>query len=217
MEESTYKNEMDLNYLKINKIQVMKTPTYIFLFVFNFYAINLMAQETKWVADKAHAKIKFSAIHMAISEVEGKFSDYDVEVFTDGEDFDGAKVNVTIEAKSIDTDNSQRDEHLRSDEFLGVTKYPEITFVGKLKETATKGEYSLEGVLTIRDVSKTERFLVEHKGTVEAMGAVRAGFKITGTINRFDYHVDWNKSFTSGLVVSKEINIVCDIELNKAN
>lgn len=194
----------------------MKTRMYILLIVFNFYAINLMAQETKWVADKAHTKIKFSATHMAISNVDGKFFDYDVEVFADRENFDGAHVKVTIMAKSIDTDNADRDEHLRSDDFLGVTKYPEITFTGELEETATEGEYSLEGVLTIRNVSKTEQFNVEHKGTVEAMGAVRAGFKITGTIDRFDYNVDWNKTITSGLVVGKKIDIVCDVELNKA-
>ncbi len=194
----------------------MKTLTYILLFVFNLYAINLVAQETKWVADKAHTKIKFSATHMAISDVDGMFTDYDVEVFADGEDFDGAKVNVTIDAKSIDTDNSKRDEHLRSDDFLGVTKYPKITFAGKLVKNATEGQYTLDGVLSIRDVSKTEQFHVEHKGTVEAMGAVRAGFKITGAIDRFDYNVDWNETFTSGFVVGKKIDIVSDIELNKA-
>ncbi|WP_159517795.1 YceI family protein [Sunxiuqinia indica] len=194
----------------------MKTLAYIFLFVFNLHAINLVAQETKWVADKAHTKVKFSATHMAISEVDGKFTDYDVEVSADGKDFGGANVKVTIDAKSIDTDNSKRDEHLRSDDFLSVTEYPEITFTGELEETATKGEYNLEGVLTIRGVSKKEVLHVKHNGTVEAMGAVRAGFKITGTIDRFDYNVDWNKTFTSGLVVGKKIDIVCDIELNKA-
>jgi polyisoprenoid-binding protein YceI len=168
------------------------------------------------VVDRAHAKIKFSATHMAISEVDGQFTDYDVEVFTDGEDFDRANVNVSIKAKSVDTDNSKRDEHLRTDDFLGVIKYTEITFTGELKETATEREYSLKGILTIRDVSKTANFHVEHKGTVEAMGAIRAGFKITGTIDRFDYNVDWNNTFTNGLIVGKKIDIICDIELNKA-
>lgn len=194
----------------------MKALTYILLFTFSLLTTNLVAQDTKWVADKAHTKIKFSATHMAISEVDGRFSNYDVEVFADGKDFDGAQVDVTIDAKSIDTDNSDRDEHLRSDDFLGVAEYPEITFTGELEKNISQPGYTLEGVLTIRDVSKTEQFNVEHKGTVEAMGAVRAGFKLTGTINRFDYNVDWNKSFASGLVVSKEIDIMIDIELNKA-
>ncbi len=195
----------------------MRTLTYILLFVFNLYAVNIVAQETKWVEDEAHTKIKFSATHMAISEVDGRFTDYDVEVFADGEDFDGAKVNVTIDAKSIDTDNSDRDEHLRSDDFLGVAEYPEITFTGELKKNSTGPGYTLDGVLSIRSVSKTEQFDVEHKGTVDAMGATRAGFKVTGSIDRFDYNVDWNKSFASGLVVGKEIDIIVDIELNKAD
>ncbi len=214
--KKSYRNAPQINRMKTFNLKRMKTLTFILLAVFNLQAVNLVAQETKWVADKAHTKIKFSATHMAISEVDGKFADYDVEVFANGENFDGAKVKVTIDANSIDTDNSKRDEHLRSDDFLAVAKYPKITFTGKLEENATDNEYTLKGALTIRDVSKPEQFKVEHKGTVEAMGVLRAGFKITGTVDRFDYNVDWNKTFTSGLVVSKEIDIICDIELNKA-
>jgi polyisoprenoid-binding protein YceI len=194
----------------------MRTFTYILIFVFSLFAANVMARETKWVADKAHTKIRFSAPHMAISDVDGRFTDFDVEVFADGEDFNGAEVTVTIVAKSIDTDNSKRDDHLRSDDFLGVSQYPEITFTGELEKNITQPGYTLEGVLSIRDVSKRERFDVEHKGTVEAMGAVRAGFKLTGSIDRFDYNVDWNESFASGLVVGKKIDIIIDIELNIA-
>jgi len=195
----------------------MKTLTYILLFALGLLTTNLVAQETKWVADKAHTKIRFEAPHMAISNVDGRFTEYDVEVFADGEDFNGAEVKVTIDAKSINTDNSKRDGHLRSDDFLGVSQYPEITFTGELEKNITQSGYTLEGVLSIRDVSKREHFDVEHKGIVEAMGAVRAGFKLTGTIKRFDYNVDWNESFTGGLVVGREIDIIIDIELNKAD
>jgi len=194
----------------------MKTLTYIILFAFNLYAANLTAQETKWVADKAHTKVKFSAIHMAISEVEGQFTDYDVEVFADGEDFNGAEVKVTVNTKSLETGNDNRDDHLKSDDFLGVEEFPKITFTGELKKNITEPGYTLDGVLTIRDISKPVQLEVDHKGTVEAMGAVRAGFKVMGTIDRFDYNVDWNKTFTKGLVVSRDVNIICDIELNKA-
>lgn len=195
----------------------MKTFFSILILIsFNLFAMNLRAQDTKWVADKAHTKIKFSAIHMGISEIEGQFKDFDVEVFANGENFDGAEVKVTIRAKSLETGNEDRDEHLRSDEFLGVEKYPNITFTGQLKKNVTGFGFMLDGILTIRDVSEPVQLDVVHKGTVEAMGAVRAGFKATGAIDRFDYHVDWNKTFTKGLVVSKVINIVCDIELNKA-
>jgi polyisoprenoid-binding protein YceI len=86
-----------------------------------------------------------------------------------------------------------------------------------VKKNVIQAGYTLEGILTIRDVSKTEQFEVEHKGTVEAMGATRAGFRLTGTIDRFDYNVDWNKSFTSGLVAGKKIDIVCDVQLNIAD
>lgn len=193
----------------------MKTLIYTLILAFSFCSTKSFSQQTEWTADKAHTKIKFSATHMGISEVEGEFKDYEVEVFADGEDFAGAEVKVTIDANSLDSDNEKRDGHLRGEEFLDVSKYPEIHFEGELKEKPGEGEYTLDGILTIKGVSKPVQFDVKHKGTVEAMGATRAGFEISGTIDRFDYNVDWNQTFTKGLVVSKQIGIHCQTELNK--
>ncbi len=193
----------------------MKTIGFIFLAVLLMSASGLYAQKTKWEADKAHSKIKFVAVHMGITEVDGQFNDYNVEVLSNKEDFSDAKINVMIEAKSIDTDNSKRDDHLRSDEFFGVESYPEIKFSGELQKKSGDDNYKLKGDLTIKDVTRPVELDVNYKGTVEAMGATRAGFKITGNIDRFDYNIDWNKTFTKGLVVGKNIDIVCDVELTK--
>lgn len=193
----------------------MKTTIYLLILVFSLFTSKIYSQQTEWKADKAHTKIKFSATHMGISEVEGEFKDYEVDVFSNGEDFAGAEVKVTIDANSLDTDNEKRDGHLRGEEFLDVSKYPEISFEGELKAKSGEGEYTLDGILTIKDVSKPIEFDVKHNGTVEAMGATRAGFEISGSIDRFDYNVDWNQTFAKGLVVSKEIEISCQTELNK--
>ncbi|WP_339736388.1 YceI family protein [uncultured Sunxiuqinia sp.] len=193
----------------------MKTLTYIIILALNLFATHVVAQGTVWVEDEAHSSIKFSAIHMGISEVEGNFKDFDIKVVSNEADFTDAKIEVTIQANSLDTDNTKRDDHLKSDDFLGVEKYPVIKFTSESLTKISDGKYQLTGTLTIRDVTKTETFDVSHMGTVEAMGETRAGFKLTGSIQRFDYNVDWNKTFTKGMVVSKEIDIVCNFELNK--
>ena len=194
----------------------MKTVSYIFsIVVLILFTGNLFSQETAWTADEAHTKIQFIAVHMAISEVSGQFNEYEVNVLSDEENFTDAKIDVVIKAKSIDTNNQKRDDHLRSDDFLGVEQYPEIKFSGKGLRRVDEDKYKLTGDLTIRDVTREVELDVDYRGTIEDMNPTRAGFKITGTVNRFDYNVDWNKSFTKGLVVSREIDIVCDVQLIK--
>jgi polyisoprenoid-binding protein YceI len=184
-----------------------------------FLAISgaLFGQSTDWNFDKAHSKIQFTATHMKISEVNGQFHDFSGTIMTNGEeDFTNASIKVTIDAASVDTDNDRRDGHLKNDDFLNVEQYPEIKFVGESMEKVGDKKYQLKGRLTIRDVTQTETFDVKYMGTVEAMGATRAGFKVTGTIDRFDYNVSWDKSFGQGLIVGRDIKITADVQLMKA-
>jgi polyisoprenoid-binding protein YceI len=176
----------------------------------------MFGQTTQWEFDKAHTKIQFTATHMKLSEVAGQFKNYSGTVMTDGEDFTDVRLQLTIQAASIDTDNDKRDGHLRGEDFLAVEKYPEIKFVGESMEKVGDNKYQLKGKLTIRDVTKTETFDVKYMGTINAMGATRAGFKVTGSIDRFDYNVDWDKSFGQGLIVGREIGINADVELMKS-
>lgn len=176
----------------------------------------LFGQSTQWKFDKAHSKIQFTATHMKISEVAGKFSDYSGTVMTDGEDFTDAKVKVNIKASSVDTDNDKRDGHLQGEDFFHTEKYPNIKFVSESMEKVGDKKYEMTGELSIKDVTRTVTLDVKYMGLVEAMGATRAGFKVTGTIDRFDYNVDWDKSFGQGLIVGREIGINIDVELMKA-
>lgn len=172
------------------------------------------AQST-WSADKVHSKIGFNASHLVVSEVEGVFKDYDVKVTSPAADFNGADIEFTAKVASISTDNEKRDGHLKSDDFFNAEKYPDLKFKGKLVKSG--GKYVLKGDLTIRDVTKPATFDVTYGGTVSAFGGTRAGFKLSGKVDRFAYNLKWDKTIEAGgLVVGKEIEIVCKVELVKA-
>lgn len=171
--------------------------------------------QTTWVIDQAHSNIGFTVSHMVISETEGNFKDFDATVSSKTEDFDGADVEFTAQVASIDTDNAKRDEHLRGDDFFNAEKYPQIKFKGKIKKTGTK--YQLIGDFTMRDVTKKVTFDVNYNGTIkDPWGNIKSGFKINGTVNRQEYGLKWGAlTEAGGAVVGDEVNIICNIELQK--
>jgi polyisoprenoid-binding protein YceI len=176
----------------------------------------LLNAQTNWTPDKNHSKIGFTAIHYTISEVEGEFREFDANITSDTDDFDGAKVNFVAKVASLSTDNERRDNHLKSDDFFNAEKYPELKFDGNFKKI--DGKYYLIGDLTIRDVTRPIKFDVKYSGTISLGDKGRkAGFKITGAIDRFDYGLKWDSVIeTGGLVVDREIKITCNLELNEA-
>jgi polyisoprenoid-binding protein YceI len=178
-----------------------------------------MAQ-TNWAVDKAHTKIGFNVSHMVVSEVEGYFKDYDAKVSTTADDFAGATIEFTAKTASVFTGNDGRDAHLRGDDakkendFFGAAKYPELKFSGTLVKE--NGKYVLKGNLTIRDVTKPVTLDVTYGGRVKAFNGEKAGFKISGKINRKDYNLKFSASLEGGgLVVGDEVEINCKVELNK--
>ncbi len=178
-------------------------------------ALPLFAQKTKWVADPAHSRIGFTVTHMVITEVEGKFDKFTVEVYSDKPDFSDARAIVTIDVNSINTGNAKRDNHLRSPDFFDAAKYPTIKFVSKKMQRVGKNRYKLIGDLTIRNVTKEVALDVEFRGTVrDPWGNTRAGFKVSGEINRQDFGVSWNKTLDQGgLVVGNTVKLDIDLEL----
>ena len=174
-------------------------------------------QSTHWKLDKAHSGVNFSVAHLVISEVTGLFSDYNVTVVSDKDDFTDANVNVVIKTASINTQVEKRDQHLRSDDFFNSEKFPDMTFVGKKIEKIEDKEYVLVGDLTIRDITKEVRLDVLLGGiTQDPRGNTRAGFKITGEVDRFAFGLKWNAATEAGgLVAGKTIEIVCNIEIIK--
>lgn len=180
--------------------------------VFSAAAYGLQAQQS-WSLDKSHSNVRFTATHMVISEVDGHFNDFEASLTTNRDDFANSDVNFTAQTGSIDTGNERRDGHLKSDDFFNAEKYPEMTFEGKLLKEGE--DYRLAGDLTIRDVTKQVSFDVKYFGKVNTGKGEKAGFKISGTISRFDYNLKWDNKIQNGsYVVSDEIDITANIQLN---
>ncbi len=185
---------------------------YVYLFAF-FLSVPAWAQTT-WSLDKSHTNIRFSATHMVVTEVDGNFTDFDGKVVASNKDFDGAQIEFSANVASVNTGNERRDNHLRSDDFFNAEKYPKLTFSGMLQKDGD--QYFLVGDFTIRDVTKQVKFPTKFNGTVQGRRGMKAGFKITGSIKRFDYGLKWDNAMDSGgLVVSDEISITCNVELNE--
>ena len=171
--------------------------------------------QSKWSLNQAHSKIGFIVTHMVVSEVEGNFKQFEGKVSTTSDDFNGAEVEFTAQVASVDTDNDRRDNHLRSDDFFNAEKYPTIKFAGKLVKQGEK--YQLIGKLTMREVSKDVTLDVTYGGTVNTGKVKKAGFKISGKINRQEFGLRWANKLESGeFVVADEVQIECRLQLDKS-
>lgn len=170
--------------------------------------------QTTWSIDKNHTKIGFVVTHMAVTEVDGRFNDFDGSIVSKSDDFNGAEVNFTAKAASIDTENEKRNSDLKSPNFFDVEKYPDITFKGTLVKDG--GKYKLKGDFTMHGVTKPVEFDVTYGGQIDTGRGKKAGFKLTGKINRQDYGLTWaNKVPTGEMVVSDIVEISCKIEADK--
>jgi len=172
--------------------------------------------QTKWTIDTAHSEVQFKVKHLVISTVTGTFKSFKGNVSTESEDFDNAKVEFSIDADSIDTNNTDRDNHLKSADFFEVATYPTLTFANGLL-TKSGENYTLSGELTIRDVTKKVELGVEYGGTAkDPWGNTKAGFEVTGKINRKEFGLTWNAATEAGgVLVGEDIKLHINIQLAK--
>ena len=174
------------------------------------------APAATWSIDKAHSNVKFAVTHLVVSEVEGSFKLFDGGMENTKEDFSDAKINFTVDVNSINTDNDMRDKHLKGDDFFSAEKYPAMKFQSTSFTPAGGNKYKLAGNLTIKDITKPVIFDVTYGGTANMMGKTKVGFKAKTTINRFDYNLKWDKATEAGgLVVSKDVDLIVNVEMNK--
>jgi len=187
------------------------------IFIAIILSSTLLLAQTNWVIDKAHTKIGFSVSHMVINEVEGNFKNFDGNVVFNPKDFTKAKIKFTVDVNSINTDNSQRDKHLKSDDFFNAKKYPQMIFVSKSIKKVNGKKYKMTGDLTIRNITKEIELEVKFNGIIkDPWGKTRAGFSLEAEINRFDFDLKWSKLLeTGGLVVGKTVTILIKVELIK--
>jgi polyisoprenoid-binding protein YceI len=169
-----------------------------------------------WNFDLIHSSIQFHVRHLMVSKVHGRFTKWDGTLELDAEDPARSKLEVTIDASSIDTQEEKRDAHLRSPDFLDVEKFPTLTF--KSTAVAKKGDdYVLTGDLTIHGVTKTITLEVEGGDVVkDPWGGVRTGYSAKTSISRKDFGLTWNVALeTGGILVGDKIEITLEIEAVK--
>jgi polyisoprenoid-binding protein YceI len=164
---------------------------------------------TKWIVDPAHSEFLFKVKHMMISTVTGRFERFDATVKTSGEDFSDADINVEVEVDSINTNSPDRDQHLKSDDFFNAERFPVIRF----RSVSFDGE-TLAGDLTIRETTKRIEMQVESNGTaVDPYGQTKAGFELSGEINRKEFGLKWDAVTEAGnVVVSDKVKLVIDVQ-----
>ena len=172
--------------------------------------------KTAWKLDPAHSIVEFSAKHLMITTVKGRITDVEGIIYTDEKNLTNSSVEVTLKAISLDTRTDQRDQHLRSADFLHVEKFPEIKF-HSTRIQGDESSFKLTGDLTIRDVTKPITLDVEFEGeTKDPWGGERVGFSATGKIDRREFGLTWNQALeTGGVVVGNDIKISVEVQAVK--
>lgn len=171
-----------------------------------------MANKQNWQVDKAHSEIAFKVRHMMISTVTGNLTDFDASVDTDNDQFINADFQFSARIQSINTNNTDRDNHLRSGDFFDAENHPEMTF----KSSEYDGE-KMVGDLTIRGTTKEITLKVDFNGVAQdPYGQTKAGFEITGEINRKDFGLNWSAVTEAGsIVVSDKVRLIVDLQFIK--
>src|SRR6201993_2261020 len=170
-----------------------------------------------YTLDPAHTRIGFVARHAMVTKVRGAFNEFTGTAVLDGANPENSRVEVTIEAASIDTRNAQRDEHLRSNDFLAMQEYPKITFSSTGVRPVDDTTFEVTGDLTIRGVTRPVTIPFTFEGAAkDPFGNLRAGFEGSVTINRKDYGVTWNAALEGGgVLVSDRVTLEFEISAIK--
>ncbi|MDP2685696.1 MAG: YceI family protein [Aequorivita sp.] len=168
--------------------------------------------KTVWNIDTTHSEINFKVKHMMISTVSGSFEKFDGKVETSNDDFKNGNFSFAAEIDSVNTNNTDRDTHLKSDDFFGAEKFPKLTFTSK----SFDGE-KMVGDLTIKGVTKEVTLETEYNGTaVDPYGQTKAGFEFEGSINRKDFGLTWSAVTEAGsIVVSDKVKLIASLQFIK--
>ena len=181
-----------------------------------FFTLPVSSHAATWQIDPDHSSFQFKVRHLTVSNVKGDFTKASGVVTIDDKDISNLKVELTVEAASVNTDHAKRDEHLRGPDFFDVAKYPTITFVSKKVTKVGPDKLKVIGDLTIHGV--TREVAVDVEGPTSEVkdpsGNFRRGATATTKINRKDFGLTWNRVLeTGGVVVGEDVNISVEIEL----
>jgi polyisoprenoid-binding protein YceI len=183
-----------------------------------FLTFPMLSQASSWQIDPDHSSFQFKVRHLMVSNVKGDFPKAKGVVTMDDNDRANLKIDLTIDAASVNTGHAKRDEHLRASDFFDVAKYPTITFVSKKVAKDGPDKLKVVGDLTIHGV--TREVTVDVEGPTQEIkdpwGNLRRGATATTRINRKDFGLTWNRALeTGGVVVGEDVDIFVEIELIK--
>jgi len=170
---------------------------------------------TTWKIDASHSEVGFKVKHLMITNVSGRFTDFEGTIHTDSEDFHDARITFVADARSVTTSNHQRDEHLKAGDFFDCDQFPKISFVSKQVKKVSDEHYRLIGDLTIRNHTHSIELAVTYNGsTRDPWGQVKAGFELHGRLHRSDYGLRWSATTdTGGLILGDEVKLHMHIQL----
>ncbi|MBI1221367.1 MAG: hypothetical protein GC180_02085 [Bacteroidetes bacterium] len=172
---------------------------------------------TAWAIDPAHSEVQFKVKHLVISTVTGYFRSFRGELIESENGFEGAKVAFAAETASVDTNNEQRDGHLKSEDFFASERFPELSFESTSFQKLDADRFELKGNITIKGVTKEITLDAELGGkATDPYGNEKAGFEVIGKINRKEFGLNWDAvTEAGGVVVSDEVRLHMNIQLNK--
>lgn len=170
-----------------------------------------------WKIDPSHSEVEFQIRHLVISKVRGKFRTFDADVEADNDELTNAKISFEADIDSIDTNNADRDAHLKSDDFFNASEHPKLTFTSTSFNKKGDNEYELVGDLTIRGNTKSITLDVEYGGeVVDGYGQTKRGFEVSGKISRKGFGLNWNAVTEAGsVVVSDEVKLLLSVQFVK--
>ena len=183
----------------------------------NMEPVTTTAKKTKWTLDPSHSEISFKVKHLMITNVKGEFRKFNADCITIGDDPSTAIVHAVIDTDSISTNDEGRDKHLRSADFFDVENHEKIVFDGTSFKKIRGDHYELTGNLTMKGISKEVKFDVEFGGIKkDPWGNEKAGFSISGKVNRKDWGLNWNAVLeTGGVLVSDDVKISGEVQFLK--
>jgi len=183
-----------------------------------FFLITNLNSQTIWEIDPDHSSVQFSVTHLVVSSVTGDFNEFEGVITTTGEGFENAVVEAVIQVSSIDTENITRDNHLRDEDFFFAEEFPTISFNSISFRETSENQFEVVGDLTMRNVTKKITLRANYGGEVIAQGKTLCGFEATGSLNRFEYGLQWDDTLDSGsLVVGEDVEIKFNLRLVKKN